>query len=608
MSGERGTGRAATDPLRRAVPLLELRARGFVVAVAWGSLALGCAVGLAAVAAWLIARASQMPEIGAVSIAVVAVRAFGIGRGVARYLERLASHDLALRGMTALRANLYARLAAGRGTALAGVRRGDLLARVGADVDAVGDVVVRAFVPACVAVVVSVLSVVVVGAFLPSAALVLAACLLLAGVLSPWLASRAAARTEAASARVRAEMSARTLEILENAGPLQVGGAMDERLVALRRTDRELAAATDDGARVSALAAALQSAAVGLAVLGALLLGIPAVAAGTLDPTELSVIVLTPLAAFEGVAALPAAAIQVRRSRRAAARIMGLLDEAEAAVPAAPSAPAARTERAGSAGETPAAPPRTLRALDLSVGWDGTPAVVGVDLAVGVGAAVALVGPSGVGKTTVLATLAGLVPPVAGSLDVPGDAVLVAEDGHVFDTTVLENLRVARGDLDEAEAVTVLDRVGLAAWLDALPDGVATLLGPDGATVSGGERRRLLAARALVTRAPWVLVDEPAEHLDAATADELVRTLVADARATGHGLVLATHRLTALDAVDEVLVLGTPPGGGPAGVVARGSHAELVGRDPGYAWSLAQEQPGDPAAPVADLGSATARR
>ena len=120
------------------------------------------------------------------------------------------------------------------------------------------------------------------------------------------------------------------------------------------------------------------------------------------------------------------------------------------------------------------------------------------------------------------------------------------------------------------------------------------MVGTDAAAVSGGERRRLLVARALLAPARVLLVDEPAEHLDGATADALVRTLAARARETGQAVLLATHRLTPLAAVDEVLflehtLLDAP--GAPATVVARGTHAHLLSADPAYAWSAAQERP-----------------
>ncbi|MBM7820532.1 ATP-binding cassette subfamily C protein CydC [Cellulosimicrobium cellulans] len=610
MTGPRD--RLANDPLWRAVGLLDVRWRRVVWAVTLGTLSLGSAVGLAAVAAWLIARASQMPPVLTLSVAVVGVRAFGISRGVFRYLERLASHDVALRGMAALRANLYTALAEGSPGALVGLRRGDLLARVGADVDAVGDVVVRALVPAGVALAISVGSVVLVGAFLPAAGVALALCLLLAAVVAPWLSARSAREVEARGAATRAAMTATTLEILEQSGPLAVSGRLDARLDDLRATDRALARVTDDGARPAGVAAGIAALAVGLAVLASLVLGIPAVTAGTLAPVELSVIVLTPLAVFEAANALPAAAVQLHRSRQAAARVVGLLDGS-----ARRATTTARPADASVPG--PAEPSSTEQASltldDVAAGWPGTPRVVvaGVDLDLRPGRAVAVVGPSGVGKTTLLATAAGLVPALAGRVALDGadvgalpreDAargvVLVAEDGHVFDTTVLENLRVARGDVTAEEAAAALHDVGLDAWLAALPDGVGTLLGPDATTVSGGERRRLLVARALLSPAPLLLLDEPAEHLDAAGADALVRHLVATTRAPRgasagggrRGVVLATHRLSALEAVDEVLLLGVPEGtgDGPARVIARGTHADLLGL-PAYRWALDQEAP-----------------
>ena len=615
------------DPLRRAVALLGLSPRTLALSVLLGVLALGSAVALAAVSAWLIARASQMPPVLQLSVATVAVRAFGIGRGVFRYAERLTSHDLALRGMAHLRETLYARLAAGRTESLVGLRRGDLLARVGADVDAVGDVVVRGLLPAAVAAVLGLGTVLAIGAFLPAAGLSLAVCLLVAGVVAPVLAARAARRSEELAARSRADMTATALTVLDDPGQLTVSGQLAGQLDLLRDADRRLAAATDTGARPAAISAALGTFAVGAAVVAALVLGIPAVARGALTPVELAVVVLTPLAAFEATSLLPAAAVQVLRSRLAAARVMALLDsvdtgradrpavprDAEASAPAV-SGTAAHGPDASVGGGGALTGADGLVARDLACGWPGRPAVVtGLDLAVRPGRSVAVVGPSGTGKTTLLLTLAGLLPPHGGSLTVDGvpvaslgseqvarSVVLTAEDAHVFETTVLENLRVANGATTADQARAALRRAGLGDWLDALPEGVQTMLGPDALNVSGGERRRLLLARALVSPAEILLVDEPAEHLDTETADALVRDLLSGsfrggptARAASaeasRGVVVVTHRLTPLDTADEVIVIAEGT------VRARGTHAELLRRDSGYRDSLWRENQGSAA-------------
>lgn len=603
--------------LVRCLRLLDLRRGRLAWAVTAGSLGLGSAVALIAASGWLIARASQMPPVLDLSVAVVSVRAFGISRALFRYLERLASHDVALSGMGALRERLYSTLAAGRADAVVGLRRGDVLTRTGADVDAVGDLVVRALLPAAVTAVVGLGSVVLVAVFLPAAAVVLAACLLVAGVLSPWLTARAARRAEVALADERAELSATALTLVDSAGELQVSGRATTLLAAVSRTDARLAVQADRAARPAAWAAALNLAAMGAAVVGALLLGVPATTAGTLAAVELAVVVLVPLAAFEATSMLPAAAVQLVRSGAAAVRVTALLDAARP--DGTPSrAPSVRGAEASGA-------PSTLGARGVACGWPGGPVVVeGVDVELRPGRAVAVVGASGVGKTTLLLTLAGLLEPRAGSVRVGGrdpwpldratvseTVVLTAEDAHVFDTTLLENLRVARGDVTPDEARAALVAAGLGPWFAGLPDGVETRLSTDATTVSGGERRRLLLARALLSPAPVLLLDEPAEHLDAAAADALVTDLLETGRGD-RGVLLVTHRLSALGAADEVLVLGhdgdslaeadaLPATGGvgvgPARVVARGTHADLVSRLPAYAWALAQEDTG-----VVDVG------
>ena len=220
------------------------------------------------------------------------------------------------------------------------------------------------------------------------------------------------------------------------------------------------------------------------------------------------------------------------------------------------------------------------------------------------GESLAIVGPSGIGKTTLLYTLSGMLHPHAGHVRLDGKEIshrdreevsrsltLTAEDAHIFETSVLENIRVARPDLSVNEADMLLARVGLGEWLTQLPQGVHTLLGSDAATVSGGERRRLLLARALASPAPFLLLDEPGEHLDAETADTLIRDLLRAGRsedpAAARTVVLVTHRLRPLDAADRILLLGER--NGRTTIIATGTHEELLAEIPDYRWSIQQE-------------------
>lgn len=633
------SARREPDPLWRAVRLLEVRPGRVALAILTGVASLGSAVALSGASAWLIARAAQMPLFQALAVAAVAVRLFGISRGVLRYVERLVSHDVALRGMATLRTRLYERLAAGSPAGLLTLRRGDLLARVGADVDAVGDVVVRGLLPMGVALVLGIGSSVAMALFLPSAGLALALCLLLAGVVAPWWAQRTAREVERESAQARAELAAVTQTLLDGAGELTVAGRVAPALEDLRAADAALARATDRGAGATALSAALLPLATGLAALAALRLGVPATTAGTVAPVELAVLVLTPLAAFEASAVLPGAAVALLRSREAARRVVALLDAAEAGTPATvhtpttahtPGAAGDGTDAGGPSGsvvppapeaaatapDTPRAPdsprapksPRApgaplLEAHGLACGWpDGPVLLRDLALTLRPGDSAAVVGPSGLGKTTLLLTLAGLLAPRGGRVTVAGADLatldrahaaahvgLTAEDAHVFNTSVLENLRVARGDVTPDEARTTLAAVGLGPWLDGLPDGLDTRLGSDAARVSGGERRRLLVARALLGGAEVLLLDEPTEHLDA-EGQGLLTALLDGSLAPGRAVLVVTHRLAGLEAAGEVILLD-----GTGSVGARGRHEELLeGTHPGYraAWLAEQQEDG----------------
>ncbi|WP_029069327.1 thiol reductant ABC exporter subunit CydC [Jonesia quinghaiensis] len=573
------------NDLRRALRLLDISAFDVIKAVTAGVLALGSAIALGAVSAWLIARASQMPPVMMLSVATVGVRAFGVSRGLFRYLERLASHVVALKGMAALRTNLYDRLSRGNITAVARITRGDLVARVGSDVDAVGDVIVKAFIPALVAVVLSAASLLVVGLLYPPAALTLLFCMLLAGVLAPWLAQKAGRESEQQTAQARADISSLSHDLLTTPGPIVVSGAAPTMMTALEGHEQDLYRATDRNARLEGLSTAIFVFALVSSALLAALVAIPATAAGTLNPVTLTVVVLMPLAVFEIHQGLPAAALQLHTSSTAASRIMALLDAADENLNHDAVDPISQTGT------------RHLEAHNLTVGWPQKPVLSKVNVSVSPGETLAIVGPSGSGKSTLLMTLAGLIPPHFGTVTLDGGRIgpanqhdlaqhvaFIAEDAHVFDTTIFENLRAARGNLTHDEAYDALRQAGLSQWVEALPDGLETLLGPDGTTISGGERRRLLIARALCSSASILLLDEPAEHLDPHTADTLISDLMnSAANDKKRALVIATHRLTPIHSADTIIMLSQ------GRIDLTGTHDDLLLQSPTYQNALAAE-------------------
>lgn len=590
---------AERHALRRVLRMLEVDRFAFALSVLLGCLGLGSAIALAATSAWLIARASQMPPVLTLSVAATAVRMFGIGRALMRYLQRIASHHVAMHGMDSLRQNIYAGLAAARFDRIAHLKRGDLLARAGADVDDVGDFVIKTVLPVCVSTIVGIGTVVGICLISPAAGMILAACLLVSGVATPLLTMRSTRLAEEASRAARTNLAATSMTLMEGASELQVDDRLGTALDELSRTEDALTSAIARTARIQGLAAGIDRLAMGMAVVGALLVAIPQTNGGLVPAVLLAVLTLTPLAAFEGTAELAPAAAQLVRSAQAAVRIAEL-------VPEEPETGSTRGVEIPAASTHP-----VLEARGLAIGWPGGPTLAeGIDLELRPGRHIALVGPSGIGKTTLLMTLAGMIPPHAGSVTVGGVDVceadvhsladcltITAEDAHVFATTVIENLRVARAGIDEAEATALLGAVGLGPWLAALPQGLDTLLGSGGTTVSGGERRRLLMARALAAPAPLLLLDEAGEHLDAARADSLMETLLEPG--AGRGVLVVTHRLSALSHADEVLILDRGPAladpgvteaqDAPARITARGTHEQILARRADYRWALEQE-------------------
>ncbi|MCZ4327169.1 thiol reductant ABC exporter subunit CydC [Brachybacterium paraconglomeratum] len=546
---------AQAAPLRRAERALAIPPARLLAAVLAAVATLASAFALAAVSAYLVTRAWTMPPVLDLTVTVVMVRALGVSRGVFRWLERMLTHDVALRGVVSLRTSLFTALASRTDDALTRLRRGELLSRLGDDAQELGDHVIKAIVPALVA---AVMLVVVLATFAPlslPATAAMAASLLLAAVAAPRFAHRAAALTEQAVLTTRGDVTSHSLEIFDDATSLRVDGRLDGALARLAAAQSAHDAAIDRAARPAALAAAAVPASMVLAVTGSLLAAGAAWTAGDLSAGQIGILLLLPLSSFEAATALPAAATQHARSRAAAERLDALIGEGGEGDDSAP-VPA----------ECPAT--ATLTARDLTAGWSAeAPCVRGLDLDLAPGSRLAVVGPSGSGKSTLLATLAGLLAPLGG--EVSSDAAslreavtMFAEDGHVFATTLRENLRVVRGDLADDEALAALSAVGLDDWLATLPHGLDTMLGPDGTTVSGGERRRLLLARAVVRRGPVLLLDEPTEHLDTARGDALLAALLTPGDESlvpaSTTVVVVTHRPEAIPADTPVLRIGEP--------------------------------------------------
>jgi thiol reductant ABC exporter CydC subunit len=568
---------ARRDPLLRVLALARPRSGRLLAAVLAGAAATGCGVALLAVSGFLLARASQHPNIVAISVAVVAVRGLSVGRAVSRYLERLGTHDAAFRVLARVRVVSYRHLERLAPAGLAAFRSGDLLARLISDVDATQDLFIRGLAPPLTAALVGAGTVLATLLILAPAAAALGAGLLAAGLLVPWVAARTARRAAARTAPVRGRLGAAVTDALAGAAELHAFGAGDAALARAEAADAELTSLSRRTAVASGLGSGLSAAAAGATLWAVLLFGVVVTGGGGLGRVPLAVLTLTALAAFEAVAPLPAAAIQLGQSRVAAGRIAAVLDAPDPV--AEPARPAALAEL----GPGPAAV--RLRGAQVAYGPGSPLALGGIDLDLPPGHRVALLGPAGAGKSTVAAVLLRFVGLAGGTatlngLDLAsfsGDDVRsvirgLAQDAHVFDSTIRANLLIGDPDASDGQLAAAAARARLAGWIGSLPQGWETPVGAHGARLSGGQRQRLALARALLADPAVLVLDEPTAQLDPGTRRELAADLLAvsqGAAGQGRSTLLITHDLLGLDQVDEIVVLAD-------GLVAeRGSHAEL---------------------------------
>jgi thiol reductant ABC exporter CydC subunit len=528
----------------------------------YGRLALAGLLGLAAAAAtigllagsgYVLGRAASRPGLGALAGILAGVEVLAFSRGPLRYAERLVGHDATLRALARWRVWLYDCLTPRVPAALAGWRSGDLLTRAIDDVDTLQDLYLRTLLPLVIAAGSAVLGLVVVGVELPVAAIALGAPLAVACTVPTVLAWRSAGGDDAAD--LGGVLTAQVVDALHGAPDLLAFGADGAMLERLEKLSDEAAALEHRQAATSALATLLTQLCAGAAVLAVLAVTVSAVHAHHLDPVMVAVLPLAALATFEPIAGIAVAATRSRAVGAAARRLLAL-----EAVPVPVHDPAGPVHIGAGTPEISFAQASLRYAPDLPRALDG------VVMRVVPGARVAVTGSSGAGKSSLVNALLRFWPVEGGALTLGGVAVdrllqsdvratcaLVDQKAQLFAGTVRSNVMLGRPDATEEQVAAALDAAQLSAWISTLPSGLETPVGEDGVAVSGGERRRLAVARALLAGGPVLLLDEPTAGLDTPLADRLITDVLAAAGT--RSVLLITHRADEAGRCDDVVTL-----------------------------------------------------
>lgn len=540
--------------------------RGLAGTAILGALASLSAVALIGVSAWLIATAAGMPPVLTLTVAAVMVRFLALSRALLRYVERLVGHSSALRGLTKLRVSVYLKLERVTPIGLRNLSRGEYLSRIGADVDSALDLPLRVVLPWVQALLVTVAIAVFTWWVLPLNGVLITILGSITLIVVPIIVRIIASHTDTRLAPARSQVVDAVVEIADNTEQILVTGSGPNALASLQERDGKVNSLLNRQAWSIGLGNGLGTVLQGSAVIGALLIGIPAVTAGAIDPVMLAVLALLPLALFEVLGTLPAAAVTWRNMSVVAQQLEDL-DNIEAF------------------------PQETLSSIDgvkvrdLKTQWPNSDSVALVDVTFEVArnSHVAIVGPSGSGKSTLAYCLMGYLP-FSGHIEISDSKTLLAQQSYVFDTTIRNNIQIGGGEMSDGEILSVLKRADLIGWLESQPNGLDTELGSFGNRMSGGERHRLSFARLIAAGSDLVILDEPTEHLDFETAEKIERDIWDSTQ--GVTTIMITHRLTAAQKCDQIIEC-------EAGrIVAIGTHEELLELGGWYAqsWQAQMEQ------------------
>ncbi len=518
---------------------------------------IGSSVGLMAMSAYLISKSALVTSLADVSLAITGVRFFAISRAALRYTERTVSHTVTFRILTRLRVWFYEAIEPLAPARLGDRHSGDLLARIVGDIETLQTFYARVIVPPIVAALVTGLAALILGWFDWRLGVALVAFLALTGVGLPLLTRRLGSASAAATVAGQSALQASVADTVLGLPDLLLGDPGSRYWAKASLQTTELNRLEEREAVVRGLSHGLLALFTGLAAVTVLLIAVPLVTAGQIEGVYLALIPLTAIASFEAVQPLAVASEQLEQSRAAADRLFDLIDAEPAVVdPPRPAPP-------------PAGYDVRFENVTFSYGPADPDVLAGFTLVVEEGERVAVVGPSGIGKTTLVSLLLRYWEPDAGDIliggrsirDLPAEDVrslvgVVAQDTYLFNSTIRDNLLLARSDADDNLLTAALVTAQLGDFLAQLPHGLDTAVGENGLQLSGGERQRLAIARVLLKDAPILVLDEATAHLDPVT-EEAVWAALAQAM-DGRTVLVITHQAGGLRYVDRVEQVGQP--------------------------------------------------
>lgn len=539
------------------------------LSVLFSTLTIGASVALMGTSAWLISTAALHSSIAALGVSIAGVRFFGISRGVFRYIERLLSHNVTFCLLASLRVWFYEKLEPLAPARLMQSRGGDILARIVGDVEILENFYIRVAGPPVTAVFVAALTSSFLALYDLGMAVVLIGFFLVAGLVLPVISQLLSKRAGTEMVSLRARLSVQIVDGIQGMADIISFGKTAERLKKMASDSKDYGGMQRRLANLTGLFSGLSLFWAHLGMWSILFIAISRVGTGQIDGVMLACLVLSSMASFEAVTPLPLAAQMWNVSREAASRLFEIADT--------------EPEVKDDIGHPIDTNRLSIEFSDLSFTYPGqeAPALKNITFKTGMGNSIAIVGPSGAGKSTLAGLLLRFWDYRHGEIllgdhsikDYGQDEVrkqfsVAGQNSYFFNSTIRQNLLMGHPGASQDEIRDAARKVKLHDFIEGLPNGYDTIIGEQGVRLSGGERQRLAVARALLKKAPILILDEPTANLDPLTEQEVLETLFAlmKERTT----LLITHRLVGLENVDDILVMNH------GRMVEKGKHADLL--------------------------------
>jgi ATP-binding cassette subfamily C protein CydC len=546
-------------------------------------------IGLLATSAFLISVAALQPSIAVLQVPIVGVRFFGLARGIFRYMERYVSHDTTFRLISRLRVWFYQALEPLAPARLMQYQSGDLLNRIHHNINSLEEFYVRAVAPPLVWLLVTTTASALLAVFSIQLGLILLVFQLLAGLIIPILVRRVSQNAEGTMINKRAELSAVLVDSIQGMADLRVFNAGEGLHRKVTIINLSIAEIQQKLGNLTGIESAAENILAHLASWLILVFTIPLVTTGQISGVFLGTLILAALASFEAAQQMPQAARSLQRGLAAANRLNEILDAKPTVSDPKSPLPIPKVNR--------------IEIKDLFFAYpsadqyqQATYAIDGINLGLFPVKCLALVGPSGAGKTTLANLLLRFWDYDQGSIlvgehelhsfnqdDIRASIGVVSQRTHLFNSTIGENLLIAKPDAGIEEIKEACQLAQIDEYIESLPQKYETWIGEGGMRLSAGERQRLAIARVLLKNAPLLILDEPTTYLDPLTEIELLRALFSlmEDRST----LWITHRLTGMETMDEILVMDRGQ------IVERGNHFELLDKRGLYSrmWELQQQ-------------------